>query len=267
MPTSPANSATKPAGSNPMGRRSLVKPDIPSIYKATLIVKRDGKKLLTISTVMPENFGFGLSTNFDNPFNQPISDIAGRGSQAISTVAKGVTALTGMTTFNKYLSGAVWTGGSLFTLDLPFVLQAYSNPKTEVLDKMKKLMQSVAPSEIGGMLLAPGPHISPDGLESGALGGDDITVKIGKFFVLNPCIITNVQESFDTQFDHNGDPIGAVINVTVISFFTVTKEDLDEWFKSSLDTRYEGDDGIAQDTVNAISSVASGLRNLVFGGG
>lgn len=230
MPTSPVN-VSRPIGSNPIGRVGSVKPYIDPIYQAQLIVKRDGVPVVNLSTPLPENYQFELSTNFDNPFNGPISDMVGRAvGKNISGFATGATALYGVTTMNKWLSGAVWTGGSLFQMTIPFVLQAYHDPITEVLLPMKQLMQAVAPSEDdGGMLLAPGPHLLNG--QDGKLGGDDITVKIGKFFTLNPCIITDVQESFDTQFDHDGNPIGVVINVSIRSFFTATKQDLDEWFE------------------------------------
>ncbi len=229
MPFSTDN-VTRPAGSNPTSRAGKVKPVIADMYRAHLIVKRDGAVKVNLSTPLPENYQFSLSTNFDNPFNQPLSDLAGRTfGQPISQVATGATAVTGLTTLNKWLSGAVWTGGSLFQLDIPFVLQAYTDPLTEILLPMRNLMQAVAPSEtVGGMLRAPGPHLLNN---EGLLGGDDITVKIGKFFVLNPCIITNVHESFDTQFDHEGNPISVVINVSILSYYTVTKEDLDKMFE------------------------------------
>lgn len=222
----------RPVGSNPSGRVGSVKPYIDPIYRAQLIVKRDGKPVVNLSTPLPENYQFSLSTNYDNPFNQPISDIVGRAAGVnTSAVGQGATGLVGLTTLNKYLSGAVWTGGSLFQMDIPFVLQAYTDPIQEVLIPMKQMMQTVAPSEgVGMMLRAPGPHLLNG--QDGSLGGDDITVKIGKFFTLNPCIITNVHESFDTQFDHDGSPIGVVINVSILSYFTATKEDLDRWFTS-----------------------------------
>lgn len=261
MATSPLN-VSRPAGSNPIGRVGKVKPNISDIYRATLVVKRDGKNVVNMTTHLPENYQFGLSTNFDNPFNQPISDMIGRSSGAkTSKLATGTTALTGMTTLTKWLSGSVWTGGSLFQLDIPFVLQAYEDPLKEVLMPMKKLMQIVAPSEFGGLLRAPGPHLLNNG-EEGALGGDLITVKIGKFFELTPCVITNVHESFDTQFDHDGNPIGAVINISVISYFTATKEDLDKWFITLPHTETDGTEtvaGAAGATLSAVGNAIGGI--------
>lgn len=230
MATSTLN-VQRPVGSNPIGRVGKVKPQISDLYQATLIVKRDGRNVVNLTTPLPENYQFSLASNFDTPFNQPLSDIFGRasGGKISQRAAQGATAVTGLTTLNKYMSAAVWTGGSALQLTIPFVLQAYEDPKTEVLMPMKKLMQAVAPSESLSFLRAPGPHLLNNG-EDGLLGGDDITVKIGRFFKLNPCIITNVDESFDTQFDHNGDPLGVVINVSILSYFTTTKQDLDNWF-------------------------------------
>lgn len=262
MPTSPIN-VSRPAGSNPVGRVGKVKPNISDIYRATLIVKRDGKNVVNMTTHLPENYQFGLSTNFDNPFNQPISDMLGKSfGSKINTVATGTTAATGLTTLNKYMSGAVWTGGSLFQLDIPFVLQAYEDPLMEVLMPMKKLMQAVAPSELGTFLRAPGPHLlNSDG---GMLGGDIITVKIGKFFELTPCVITNVHESFDTQFDHDGNPIGAVINVSIISYFTTTKEDLDGWFLTLPHTETDGTETVAGATAAGFGSVIESVSGAIF---
>lgn len=264
MATSTLN-VQRPVGSNPIGRVGKVKPQISDIYQATLIVKRDGRNIVNLSTPLPENYQFSLSSNFDTPFNQPLSDLMGgaSGAKISKWATQGSTAVTGMTTMWKYFSGAVWTGGSALQLTIPFVLQAYEDPKTEVLMPMKKLMQAVAPSEYGTMLRAPGPHVLNNG-ETGLLGGDDITVKIGRFFKLNPCIITNVDESFDTQFDHNGDPLGVVINVSILSYFTTTKEDLDKWFQGIPNTETDGTESVAGAAKGATSAVGSAIGG-VFG--
>lgn len=223
---------------NPAGRADAVKPNVPEIYQAELIVKRDGADHLKIRTPLPENYMLSLATSWNNPFNQPLSDFAsksagGRVGQAVDIASTGVTAATGFTTLNKWLSGGVWTGGSMMKLDIPFVIQAYTDPKKEVVEVMRDLMKLVAPSEyMGQFLRAPGPYMRAP--NAGGVAGDDITVNIGKFFTMNPCIIDNVTETFDTQFDHKGNPIGVTINVSVISFFTTTQEDLDRFFAPSL---------------------------------
>jgi hypothetical protein len=223
--------------SNPGARAGAVKPNVPDIYRAELIVQRDGADVLRIDTPLPENYMLSLATSWDNPFNQPLSNFAtgagGTPGKAADVASTGVTAATGFTTLNKWLSGAVWTGGSMMKLDIPFVIQAYENPKEEVVRKMLDLMKLVAPSEYAGQFLrAPGPYMRMP--NSGGLAGDLITVNIGKFFTMSPCVIDNVTETFDTQVDHNGDPIGVTINVSVISYFTTTQEDLTRFFAPSL---------------------------------
>lgn len=221
--------------------RPGVKPEIDDIYVATLTVVRDGKEELSLRTPLPENFEFSLASSFSHPFDQPLSDIAGPQGQVAQTVKNAGTYATGMTTQNKYLSGAMWSGGSRLSVRLPFVIHAHADAKQEVLTVMKQLLQFVAPSEgIGGMLSAPGPTATnPDAVMGGAggvmeVGGDIITVNIGKFFTMSPCVITDVSETFDTQFNHDGIPIAAMINVSVESFFTTTKQDLDKFFAPGL---------------------------------
>lgn len=223
---------------NPAGRVGAVKPNVPPIYRAELIVQRDGAEYLRIDTPLPENYMLSLATSWDNPFNQPLSNFAsklagGLPGKAVDIASTGVTAATGFTTLNKWLSGGVWTGGSMMKLDIPFVIQAYENPREEVVKKMRDLMKLVAPSEYAGQFLrAPGPYMRAP--NSGGVAGDMITVNIGQFFTMSPCIIDNVTETFDTQFDSEGSPIGVTINVSVISFFTTTQEDLDRFFAPSL---------------------------------
>lgn len=224
-------------GTNPASRVGAVEPNVPPIYRAELIVQRDGGEYLRIDTPLPENYMLSLATSWDNPFNQPLSNFAtGRGGvfgKAADIASTGITAATGFTTLNKWLSGGVWTGGSMMKLDIPFVIQAFKDPKEEVVKKMRDLMKLVAPSEyMGQFLRAPGPYMrSPN---AGGVAGNMITVNIGEFFTMSPCIIDNVTETFDTQFDHSGCPIGVTINVSVISFFTTTQEDLDRFFAPSL---------------------------------
>jgi hypothetical protein len=204
------------------------RPEISSIYTAQLDVRRDGESYINMDTPLPENFSMQLASQYDRPFAQPLS-------QSAETILR---ATTGATSVNKNLSGAVWSSGSTLTLSIPFVVTAYDNAREEVTDKMKKLLQLVAPSEgVAGMLMAPGPHVgNASAMLSGdfsggvQLGGDDITLSIGRFLVFTPCIITDVNCTFDTQFDKDGQPIAATINVTFEAYWTTTKEDLDKFF-------------------------------------
>ena len=115
-----------------------VKPSVGKLYQARLYVRGGGEDALDISTPLPEMFSLDLETTWDTPYNQPISDIGG---QKVKAAAGALTALTGHTTINKWLSGAVWTQGSTISMQIPFVLQAYTDPVEEVLAPMKQLMK------------------------------------------------------------------------------------------------------------------------------
>jgi hypothetical protein len=211
-----------------------VRPQFSDNYRANLYVLRDGAEVLRISTPLPENFAFNLASSWDNPFNQPLTNFVssasgGRMGRAVDVATTGVQAATGFTSLNKWLSGGVWTGGSMMKLDIPFVIQAFEDPLTEVVQVMRDLMKLVAPSEYAGNFLrAPGPRMGNP--VTGEVNGDIIIVEIGSFFTMYPCIVDNVSETFDTQFDANGNPISTTINVSIISYFTTTQEDLDKFF-------------------------------------
>jgi hypothetical protein len=217
------------------------KPDISSIYTAQLEVRRDGEMYINMDTPLPENFGLHLTSSYDRPFAAPLSQAAGEASGAGGIAASAeqvLRATTGATSIMKSLSGAVWSSGSTLIITIPFAIVAYDDAYLEVTDKMKKLLQLVAPSETAaGTLMAPGPHVGNTGaLLAGdfsggvQLGGDEITLNIGRFLRFSPCFISSVDCTFDTQFDATGNPIAATINVTFEAFWTTTKEDLDKFF-------------------------------------
>lgn len=223
-------------GAGLSGRAAEVRPNIPDMYRAKMKVTRDGAEIISLSTQLPENFSFSLATSWDNPFNQPVSNFLGgaSGGYGASTdlLTTGVKAGTGFTSLHKWLSASVWTGGSLFSVELPFVIQAFEDPKREVVEVMRDILKLVAPSEyMGKFLKAPGPKID---ISSGSITGDVISVEIGNFFRMDQCVIESVSETFDTQLDANGDPIGVTINVSVKSYFTTTQEDIDRYFAPSL---------------------------------
>ena len=234
-----------PAFANPFNpsipNPSRSAPQISSIYTVQLDVIRDNKRYISMDTPLPENFGFHLSSQYDRPFAKPLSEAAG-GAVGLGGVAGDAESMaratTGLTTIHKFLSGAVWSSGSSLVLTIPFTIVAHDNAYLEVTDKMKKLMQLTTPSESPvGTLVAPGPHVGnlealkTDGAAGLAqLGGDEITLRIGRFFKFTPCIINDVNVTFDSQFDKAGNPIAATINVTFEAFWTTTREDLDKFF-------------------------------------
>ena len=207
--------------------RPDVIPNVPDIYRAVMEVRNPSRKTIIISTPLPQNYAFSMTSEFNNPFNQPLLE-AVPGGGAIETGIR----QAGYTTMNRWMSGASWTGSSEFSIDVPFVLQAFSEPREEVVRKMRDLLKLVAPDVEGEMLKTPGPYVLSSGKAD--LGGDNITISIGKFFKMSPCVITSVTEDFDTQMDYQGLPIGAVVRIQFKSFWTCTKLDLDKFFMPGL---------------------------------
>jgi hypothetical protein len=218
---------------------SEVAPDIHKMYTAQIVARNKGNVLIDITAPLPENYQFQLNTNFDNPFNQPVTaaaQIAGNTvGQIVNSGATGATALNGISARSKWLSTAVWTGGNLFQVSVPFVIHAYADTKKDVLEKMRDMLKLVAPGEdIAGFLRAPGP------VAGGQLGfnneGDVITIRIGEFFTLTPCVVDSINIDFDTQMDDtNHCPMSATITVNALSFWTTTKEDVDKMFATKLE--------------------------------
>lgn len=234
------NRGTAVAPSESMKPMSEIKPyggNLPDMYTARLYAKLRSGDTIDISAPLPENYQFQLSTSFDNPFNQPLSNFAAQlGSvpgQAVDALSTGRSMAFGKSTINKWMSGAVWTGGSLFQLTVPFVIHAYEDTKSEIVDTMRDMLKLVAPSEgTMGMLTAPGPNMSSAFDEDAE--GDDIIISIGKFFEMGPCVIESVTCDFDTQMDVEGEaPLSATITVNAMSFWATTKEDLEKYFKGT----------------------------------
>lgn len=219
------------------GQRPTTKSSTPTMYTARLFNKDHS---LDITTNLPARFPIGLTTGWDTPFNQPLADLAanmanaagfGRTGSAIQTAGKFGQA-TGQTTQHKWMSGAVWNNGSCITIsEIPFVLMAKTNPKEEIMKPFQTLLKMVAPDEsTAGLLKAPGPHLI--GETVGELGGDILTLQIGSFFTMTPCLLESVNGEFDTQFDQSGTPISLTMSVTVKSFFSVSKQDIEKFFTS-----------------------------------
>jgi hypothetical protein len=207
----------------------------PEMYMAQLYAElRDGS-VIDLKAPLPENYQFNLATSFDNPFNQPLSNYAGMAGNMAGVAADagstGMMMTSGHSTINKWMSGAVWTGGSLFQITVPFVIQAFNDTREEVVKTMRDMLKLVAPAQnAGGFLIAPGPNMAS--AVGGSTSGDKITIRIGKFFVMQPCVIESVTCDFDTQMDAEGEaPVSATITVNAMSYFATTKEDLDDFFK------------------------------------
>jgi len=216
----------------PKASKNAVTAGVHRAYTAQLTATTGGNRIIDITTPLPKNYQFQLSSNWDNPFAAPLQDMAGRVGSAAGQFA---TAATGVTSRNKYLSSAVWEGGSMLKIAIPFVLFAQEDEVNDVLKNMRDMMKLVAPTEdAAGFLHAPGPTLNTAYTAWDQSSGDLITIRIGDFFTMTPCVIDDVSCDFDTQMGQKGAPMNATITVSATSFWTVSRKDIDGFFRSKL---------------------------------
>lgn len=223
-------------------------------YIVTLSVSGKGGLSENISTSIDETFSINLGSQwaapFENVIQEAVTAAAGKGGVLGKTAAASqvVSTVFGIPAKSRYTSAQVWQGSDPIHLTIPFTFIAIKDAKTDVRDKVLKLLKMVAPSSAGGLLFAPGPT-----LMSAALSGRDITLRVGTFLELKNCIITDVQCQFDNMMGHDGIPLKAKVNVDVKSFFSCfTTQDLDALFK-------QGGEGSGIGAVGTVMELAKRL--------
>lgn len=216
------------------------------------------KKSIEFTGYVPEDFSIGLSANWTSKYaDTPLSSM---GNTKKGEILEASANFAGFTTLNKLWTARTWSSPSFLALDLPILLNAYSNTSTEIVKPLVTLLSLCAPSEgAGGILVPPGPSPALAIFEkagqivndtgsmitggSGVTGntdsevgklladGEAFTVEIGTFFKAYPMIVTNVNSNFDNIFeDGTGNPINVDFILTVESYFAITREDLIRWF-------------------------------------
>jgi len=194
----------------------------------------------TIIANLPESIQISLGSEWDQPFNKPLTDriaesnLFGSKSGTVGAAANLAEKVTGFSSQSKYLSVSVWTQGTGLSLDLPLVFRAFNDPVKDVTDKIVRLLQMTTPDETSvGTLVAPGPV--PLGEAARALGvdigmGETITVELGNFIRLSPVIVRQVSSDIITQYDINGNPMSATVTVSIQTPYVVTKKDIIQFF-------------------------------------
>ena len=198
---------------------------------------RAGRRLFPMEANMPDKISFGIDSSWDTPFMKFSEGVDGafeRAGPAGAAVQTGMQA-SGLTTKFKHASAQVWQSSSPLSFTFPFQFVAETDPRIDVIDKIKALMKLQAPSEgPGGILIAPGPTLASMAAESLKLSDNSrvITLRIGNMMELSPAIIKSVTGDIDALMHSSAAPMSASVNVTVESFFTsVTVDDIDKLFK------------------------------------
>lgn len=197
---------------------------------------------------IPPDFNISLASAWTAPFGdtsigQSVADRSSGTLGRLASTADTALKLGGASSIHKLASFKTWGGPSYLQLDLPIFVDAYSDTRSEVVETTYNLLSLCAPSEVGGILVAPGP--SPAKATANAAAGtvgidaqfddeESFSVAIGNFFLMTPCVVDSVSANFDNVWeDGTGNPISVDFVLQVSSYFAVTREDLKKWLKLS----------------------------------
>lgn len=137
---------------------------------------------------------------------------------------------------NIYSMAQYWVGNKPleFVLDLEFVMR--TSAYADVVVPIKTLAKLVLPS-IGsfGLLSPPGPRLTAQSAANIAgggngIGGTNIAIKIGNFFMMPNAIVSYVAPNVKLQMDQSGKPVRATIRAGFSSFYVATVDAIDNWF-------------------------------------
>ncbi len=206
----------------------------------------------TFETWLGESFQIAVQSTWDSPFNVSLSELL-LGQGKAGQIAKAAETTMGVSSKLKVATGSVWQDTSPINITLPFHFKAKNDPKTEVVEQAMKLMLLAVPGESGPVLVPPGPklgnaagliaavnQVAAAGANAANLNvgqnffdsGDQITVKIGKFLVFENVVIESVTLEIGSQFDKDGNPLSATVEVGCKTFFVSTKTDVRKMFSA-----------------------------------
>ena len=193
-----------------------------------------------IVAALPERWHMNFSSNWQSPFGKnylgdaasnALANKTGMSQGAASEVVSGASAVAGIPTRFKHQSAQVWESTSAMSFSLDLIFHAKENSEKEVKAKHKALLQLTAPSELGPLLVQPGPIILEQTISPNSR---NISLQIGKYLFLDNVIITGVSSDVVTLCDVNGIPISMNINIEVQSFYACfTVEDIEKMFKGA----------------------------------
>jgi hypothetical protein len=196
---------------------------------------------------LPETIRVSVSSSFGMPFGQAISE-------KLNLAAK---VLGGTTLVSQSMTMQVWEGTAPLELTIEMEFLAETDPKTEVIAPIQKLLQLVMPKKTSrtGRLEPPGPQLDwtklMDDTQTEALSsvtgqqsegnkfGDalrtaadsakgKISVYLGNFMKFDNVVVENVDTTFHTMFDKNGLPLRATVALTFKTFMVLAQSDAPE---------------------------------------
>ena len=249
-------------------------------YQMILTADQDN---IVVTAYLPEKIGFSISSHYDTPFSQ------GFFPKVVTDISK---AIGQGSLVNQGMTAQVWQGAGNIELSLSLIFYAETDSYIDVVKPITDLCRIAMPSKnSAGLLTPPGPSLdlgntltnavnttletvagvyasvtnttAPTGTPAAPQIKNNISLRIGDFLFLPRVVVTNVQQSYDTRFDANGRPVYAEVDLTVQTYLTPTKEDLELMFIQPASAQGSAAQAIAADNSFAFdSSFADILQNI-----
>jgi hypothetical protein len=211
----------------------------------------------------PTDFSLSLTNNYidlttvlSSMFSGGLSPAAQAADAMTKLAGAGLAAGVGMPLL---ASMQIWSGTGPLEFELPLSFRAYKNPKTEVIDPVRKLIQMASPRKAGPVLTSPGPNImdmggskivdamksaSPSGLISAVSGiftasfltnlPRAITMYFGKGIVVPGLLIKGVNIKMMNRADRkSGLPIACEATLSLCTVVAFSGDDILAMFYSS----------------------------------
>lgn len=147
---------SSPTKSKPIDKRSPLEPQMAFGAYTARIISDDLN--IRISAPLPEDFSFGISSNWSAPFEE---------SMIKNSKIGGALSLGGYTGLIQAMTAQTWNSSSGIEISLPFVFVSRNNPLVEIRDPIMKLMKLASPraDTAFSLLTPPGPTITMDALK------------------------------------------------------------------------------------------------------
>jgi len=238
--TPPSNSLITPRGNisaKSTGYNGDIGWKVPSNQIVTIVSSGDLANPDGINTVrglLNKPFSLSTSSNWD-VFNPVPSQLSG----FTDAINAGTTALSGgaYSAVSVYSTRRIWKGSDPLALSLDLNFYAVTNAYDEVLDPCIRLQRLSLPSYDGlvPFLKPPGPNpYSFDITRGQASGGDIIEVYVGSLLYFGSVIVKRVSITFDGQYDQNGYPLKANVQIEFETFQIATKQDISNMISPAL---------------------------------
>lgn len=126
----------------------------PSSLQTAVIIQRDNidggsKPPVTIVGFMPEEFVFGVTSTYEQPFAESMNELVARMPVVGSRLSK-TTRIT-----SPFLTASYWQGSEVSDMSLTLAFEADSDPLEEVRQPILDLLSLVTPRYLDGLIVSP----------------------------------------------------------------------------------------------------------------